>query len=150
MKLNLWNNKDFWAGLMLVGMGTAAMSISRKYPFGSALHMGPGFFPTVLGGIIILFGICIMIVGLRSNEKIGRHLSVRAFVLMPFSIISFGLLIDRAGFVPALVALIFLSAASGRSFKFGEVLVLAAGLTVLSVVVFAWGLGLPYSLFVGF
>ena len=53
MKLEFRNNKDFWAGMMLIGIGAAAMFIARDYRFGSALRMGPGFFPTILGGILI-------------------------------------------------------------------------------------------------
>jgi hypothetical protein len=55
MKVELNNNKDFWAGMMLIGIGVAAMFIARDYRFGSALRMGPGFFPTVLSGILIAF-----------------------------------------------------------------------------------------------
>ena len=54
MKLEIRNNKDFWAGMMFIGIGAAAMFIARDYPFGSALRMGPGYFPSVLGGILIL------------------------------------------------------------------------------------------------
>jgi hypothetical protein len=62
----------------------------------------------------------------------------------------FGLLVERAGFVPALVVLVVGSAAAGREFRLGEVVLLTAVLTALSVAVFAWGLGLPYPLFRGF
>ena len=72
MKLECRNNKDVWAGLILIGIGAAAMIISRNYRFGSALRMGPGFFPTILGGILIAFGICIMIVGLIAHRKCKR------------------------------------------------------------------------------
>ena len=129
MKLELRNNKDFWAGMMLIGIGAAAMFIARDYRFGSALRMGPGFFPTILGGILIVFGICIMAVGLRSGEKIQGSLSLRALILLPLSLVLFGILMELAGFIPALVALIFVSAASGREFKFVEVLLLTVFLT---------------------
>ena len=66
------------------------------------------------------------------------------------SLLLFGFLIDRAGFVPALVVLIFGAAASGTEFRFVEVLLLTAVLTVFSVALFVWGIGLPYPLFVGF
>jgi hypothetical protein len=150
MKLELRKNKDFWAGMMLLGIGVAAMFISRDYRFGSALRMGPGFFPTILSGILIAFGICIMAVGLRSGEKIQGSLSLRAFVMLPLSLILFGILMQVAGFIPALVALVFVSAASGREFKLMEVLLLTVGLTVASVALFIWGLGLPYPLIKGF
>jgi hypothetical protein len=51
-----------------------------------------------------------------------------------------------AGFIPALTALVFLSAASGREFKFKEVILLTLFLSILSVAMFIWGLGLPYPL----
>ncbi len=137
--------------MMLIGTGGAAMCIARDYRFGSTLHnMGPGFFPSVLGGLLIAFGICIMTMGLRSNEKAQGRLSIRVLIMLPLSLVLFGVLMERAGFIPALVALVFLAAASGREFKVVEVLLLTVVLTGLSVAVFIWGLGLPYPLIKGF
>jgi len=150
MKLVLLKNKDFWAGMMLVGIGAAAMFIARDYRFGSALRMGPGFFPAILSGILIAFGVCIMAVGLRSGEKIQDRLSLRALVLLPLSLLLFGILMERAGFIPAMVVLVFVSAAAGREFRFVEVLLLTVTLTVASAALFIWGLGLPYPLIKGF
>jgi hypothetical protein len=126
------------------------MFIARDYRFGSALRMGPGFFPTILGGILIAFGVCIMAVGLRSGEKIQGALSLRALIMLPLSLVLFGLLMEKAGFLPALAVLVFGSAASGREFRFLEVLLLTALLTVASAALFIWGLGLPYPLIKGF
>ncbi len=150
MKQELRKNKDFWAGLMLIGIGAAAMFIARDYRFGSASRMGPGFFPTLLSVILIAFGGGIMAVGLRSGEKIQGRLSLRALVLLPLSLVLFGVLMEVAGFIPALVALAFLAAASGREFKFAEVLLMTALLTAASAALFIWGLGLPYPLIKGF
>jgi len=150
MKSALGKNKDFWAGTMLIVIGAAALFIARDYRFGSALRMGPGFFPTILSVILIAFGVCIMAVGLRSGEKIQGHLSLRAFLLLPLSLVLFGVLMDLAGFIPALAVLVFVSAASGREFKSIEVLMLTTVLTVASVALFIWGLGLPYPLIKGF
>ncbi len=150
MKFALSKNKDFWAGVMLIVIGAGAMFIARDYRFGSALRMGPGFFPTILSAILIVFGVCITAVGLRSGEKIQGNLSLRAFLLLPLSLILFGVLMDLAGFIPALAVLVFVSAASGREFKSMEVLLLTTVLTVASVALFIWGLGLPYPLIKGF
>jgi hypothetical protein len=136
--------------MMLIGTGAAAMFIARDYRFGSTLRMGPGFFPTVLGGILIAFGICIMAVGLRNNEKTHGRVSLRALIMLPLSLVLFGILVKHVGFIPALVALVFVSAASGREFKVIEVLLLAVVLTVASAALFIWGLGLPYPLIKGF
>jgi len=150
MKIELNKNKDFWAGLMLIIIGAGAMFLARDYRFGSALNMGPGFFPSVLGGILFAFGIITMIVGLRSGEKIQGNLSIRAIILLPLSLVLFGILIERVGFVPALTALILVAAAAGRQFKIAEVLPLTALLIVVSIAMFIWGIGLPYSLIKGF
>jgi len=144
------SRQDFWAGLLLLGTGAAALVLARGYPFGTVLRMGPGFFPRVLGGILVLFGLHIAIRGLRGDgEAIAGGWSPRALVLLPLSMVLFGLLVERAGFVPALAALTFGSAAAGREFRLVEVLLLTVALTALSVAVFVWALGLPYPLFKG-
>ncbi len=150
MKMELSKNKDFWAGVMLIAIGAAAMFIAREYRFGSTLRMGPGFFPTVLGGILIVFGVFVAAIGMRSGEKIQGRVSLRALTLLPLSLILFGVLMERVGFVPALVALVFVAAASGREFKLIEVLLLTGILTLASLALFIWGLGLPYPLLKGF
>jgi len=146
----LLKNKDFWAGVMFIGFGAAAMFIARDYRFGSAKLMGPCFFPTILGGVLVGFGVCITAVGLLRGEKIQERLSIRALVLLPLSLILFGLLVQSAGFIPAIAVLMFIAALSGRQFRFLEVLVLTGILVVATVSLFIWGLGLPYPLFKGF
>ncbi|HSB71563.1 MAG TPA: tripartite tricarboxylate transporter TctB family protein [Candidatus Methylomirabilis sp.] len=146
MRLECRDNKDFWAGTMFIGIGAAAVVIARDYRFGTTLRMGPGYFPSLLGGILVLFGIYVLLRGLRRNEKIQGKWSLRALILLPLSLVLFGVLMTRAGFIPALVALIFGSAAAGREFKLREVLLLTVLLTGLAVAVFIWGLGLPYPL----
>jgi hypothetical protein len=71
-------------------------------------------------------------------------------IVLPLSLFMFGILMEHVGFIPALVALIFGSASAGKEFKFVEVLLLTVFLTVLSVAVFIWGLGLPFPLLKGF
>ena len=150
MKLELRGNKDFWAGMMFFLTGAGAIFTARHYPFGTTLRMGPGYFPMVLSGILIVFGLFIMLRGMRKSEKIQGNWSLRAMIVLPFSIVLFGFLMELAGFIPALVGLVFISAASGREFKFIEVLLLSLFLGVLSVAMFIWGLGLRYPLIKGF
>jgi hypothetical protein len=149
MQLEFSRSKDFWAGVMLIVTGAVAVVFARDYAFGTMLRMGPGYFPSVLGGVLVLFGLYLLAQGLRSGEMIEGNWSLRALIVLPLSLVMFGLLMDHAGFVPALMALIVGSAAAGSEFKLGEALLLAAGLTVFAVVLFIWGLGLPYPLIVG-
>jgi nicotinamide riboside transporter PnuC len=146
MKLELRNNKDFWAGMMFFLIGAGAILMARHYPFGNTLRMGPGYFPLILSVILVVFGLFVMLRGLRKNEKIQGNWSIRALIVLPFSMALFGILMDLAGFVPALIILPFVSAASSKEFKFKEVLLLTIFLGVLSVAIFIWGLKLPYPL----
>ena len=146
MSLEFYKKKDFWAGIMFLGIGAGAIIGARNYPFGTTLRMGPCYFPTMLGWILVAFGLYVMVRGLRSDEKIRSNWSIRALIVLPISMIAFGILMEVAGFIPAMAALIFIAVASGREFKFMEVLLLTIFLGAMSIAMFIWGLGLPYPL----
>jgi hypothetical protein len=88
--------------------------------------------------------------GLLKPESLPGNWSVRALVILPIATVVFGLLMEHAGFIPALIALVLISAYAGNEFKFLEVVLLAVGLTIGSWALFIWGLGLPYPLIVGY
>jgi hypothetical protein len=146
----VWRNKDFWSGVMLLAIGVAAIGIARSYPLGTSLRMGPGYFPTMLGGLLVLGGLYLAFKGLRSSEMIEPGWSPRALVVLPVSLVVFGYLMDHAGFIPAIVVLILGSAAAGREFRLVEMVLFTAALTILSIIVFVWALGLPYPLLADF
>jgi hypothetical protein len=150
MKGKFRGNRDFWAGIMFAAVGVVAIIMARDYPYGSMLRMGAGYFPTFLGVILILFGITIMVQGLRKGEAIEGSWSLRALFVLPAITVLFGVLLERTGFVPALAVLAFGSATAGSDFRWGEALLFTLFLTALSFAVFIWGLGLPYPLFKGF
>lgn len=150
MNLAFLNSRDFWAGAMLIGFGALALLIGRDYPFGTALRMGPGYFPSVLGGLLILGGLWVLVSGLRNAEQLDGNWSLRALIVLPLSLVLFGFLIERAGFIPALAVLIFGSASASTEFNLIEVALLTLFLVALCVAVFIWGLGLPYPLLAEF
>ena len=149
MKVELRNNKRFLSGLMFLGIGAVAIYIAQDYPMGTALRMGPGYFPIVLGGIIGLFGIYELVLGVLKPDPVKGNWSLRALAILPLSAVIFGILMEHAGFIPALIALVFASAAASKEFKFTEVLISAVVLTVACTGVFIYGLGLPYPLIHG-
>jgi len=151
MNLTFLERKEFWSGVMLIAIGGTAIFIARNYEFGSSLRMGPGYFPVVLGGLLIAFGAYIGAQGLRADaEKLEQSWSLRALIILPLSLVLFGVLIDRAGFIPAMLVLIIGSATASSQFRLIEVLWFSVVLTALCVIVFIWSLGLPYELITGF
>lgn len=149
MKFDWRYNRDFWAGIFYIGLGAIGMWMARDYPFGSALRMGPGYFPSVLGGMMIAFGIAVLLMGVKNNEKIKPGFSWRALIVLPIGTVAFGVTMEEAGFIPALLLLIPISAAASKEFKWLEVALLTVGLTIMSLAIFIWGLGLPYPMIKG-
>jgi hypothetical protein len=148
-KVALKNNKRFLSGLMFLGIGAVALYMAKDYPMGTALRMGPGYFPIVLGGIIGLFGIYELIIGVLKPDPVQGNWSLRALAILPISAVIFGILMEHAGFIPALIALILVSAWAGDEFKLWEVVVVAVAMTVACTGLFIYGLGLPYPLIQG-
>ncbi|HEY7742473.1 MAG TPA: tripartite tricarboxylate transporter TctB family protein [Burkholderiales bacterium] len=144
------NNRDLIAGLLFIVLGGLAVVLARDYPFGTTIRMGPGYFPTVLGFILLLFGVTVLARGIRSGEKVKGEWGWKPLALIALSIVLFGALLDRVGMIPAAVAAIVVAAAAGREFRLKEALILAVVMTALSVAVFIYGLKLPYPLLGGY
>lgn len=140
------NPKDFWAGLIYIGIGLAALYVAQDYDMGTAVRMGPGYFPKVLGSLLALIGFVSLIRGmLRPGEAIGR-LAWREALLVLGATALFGLLVRGAGLAISLFALVLVSAYASRQFRLRPTLLLALGLAVFSVLVFIKGLGIPLPL----
>ena len=149
MNSDLRGRKDLLSGLLFLAIGAGAIVVARDYPFGTAMRMGSGYFPTVLGEILVLFGVFLMARGARSGERTPITWGWWPLACIAVSMVLFGFLMPRFGLVPALVALFFVSALGGREFRFKEVLALTAVMTAFAVVVFVYVLKLPFQLFPG-
>jgi hypothetical protein len=150
MKIGLLSNKDFLAGLLLLVIGGVAFYIALDYPFGSALRMGPGYFPRVLSAILMGFGVFVLLRGVLAAERVRGRWGWKPLGFIILSLVVFGLIMEKFGLVPALVAMFLISAFGGHEFKLIEVIILATIMTIFSVVVFVHLLGLPYPLVQGF
>jgi len=143
--------KDFWAGIMFIAFGAAFLIISMKnYQLGTAVRMGPGYFPTVLGGLMIFLGILVM---LESVVIAGPKVPAFAFRPMFFVLagcLVFAYMLKPAGLIVSIFALVAVSAFGGHEFKLKEVSILGAILAVFSVFVFVKGLTLPFPIWPAF
>src|SRR5512137_156464 len=111
------NEKDFWIGIVYLIFGSAAFIISRDYSMGTALRMGPAYFPTILGSLLILIGIISLI---RSFIKQGSPFGVfalKGLILIIASIVLFGFIVRWVGLVIALPILVIISSYASIRFR---------------------------------
>jgi hypothetical protein len=136
------NPKDFWAGVLFVAFGTAAVVLGARYNLGTAARMGPGYFPRILGILLIALGGIIAMRGLRTNGPAIPAWRLRPTLVVLGSVVLFGLIVDRAGLALSTVVLIVLASAASTEFRWKEALLSGALLAVLAVAVFILGLKL--------
>ena len=137
------NPRDFWTGLIYITVGASAVAIARDYGLGTAFRMGPGYFPTLLGGLLVLIGIASLGRALvRAGEPLPP-LRLKGLLAVTVATLAFGFLVRGAGLVVAMPLLVIVSAAASTRFRWSAAVTLAAGLTLFCAAVFVKGLGVP-------
>ena len=146
------NPKDFYAGLMFMSFGITALVIAWSYPLGTAARMGPGYFPRILGILLITLGSVLCLTGFResSEDRPVWHLGPVAIVLT--SVLIFSLLAQWLGMIIAALLLVFIASSASVEFRWKEALLSGFIQGIVSVAVFIYGLGLPvriWPVFIG-
>ena len=150
--MRIKNQKDFWAGVLFIAFGAFFAGFGLQYRIGTADKMGPGYFPTALGVIVILLGMVTSVGGLSAKatpEKAEKsHLPTLLLILG--SVMLFGLLFRPLGLIVSLFLLVAISSYASHEFSLKATLINAAMLIVICLVVFVWGLKLQFQLWPSF
>ena len=145
--MRIRNPTDFWTGLAFGGFGLAvSLYATTHYSIGTAIRMGPGYFPMCIGALVALLGLALTLTSLRVEGPRLPRLSLRPIVLILTASIAFGYLLKPLGLIVSTILLVLASAAGGHEFRWRESLALAVGLAIFSIGVFVYGLGLPFPL----
>jgi hypothetical protein len=136
-------SKDLWSGLIFIAFGAAAIMLARGYAMGHAGRMGPGYFPTALGGVLVLIGLVLVVQSLIAAGDAVTGLAWRKAVLVLMASGLFGISVEGLGLAASTALLVMISGLASERFRFGPFLALAVGLSVFSSVVFVTLLGLP-------
>lgn len=123
--------------------GASAVLLARDYPFGSTFKMGPGYFPTVLGVLLVLVGLVVTLRGLLQPGTAVGAFAWRQILLVLAATLSFGLLLRGAGLIVAVLILVMVGTYASRFFHWGAAVALAAGMAAFCVLVFVKALGMP-------
>ena len=139
--------KDFWAGLMFIGVGVFfVVWAATHYQMGTAVRMGPAYFPVLLGGLLAFLGLLVLMESFAMTGPPVPAFSFRPLILISLACVVYGYLMKPLGLVGATAALVIISAYGGHEFKWKEVIILCVVLILFSVLVFVKGLSLPFPL----
>lgn len=136
------NPKDFLAGLLFMAFGIAALVLSHSYEIGEASRMGPGYFPRVLGILLLGLGAILSPRGLRPTMEPQPEWRWRPLAIVLLGVGTFSLA-PWLGVVITGALLVFISSSASQEFRWKEALVSGVVQGVAVVAIFVYGLGIP-------
>jgi hypothetical protein len=145
--VNIKSQKDFFSGLMFMGVGVAFAWGATTYNVGEGARMGPGYFPLMLGILMTVLGAAItfkaLVVETVGGDKIGKWawkpLSFIILANLVFGILLAGLpsiKIPAMGMIVAIYALTFISSMAEEGWKVKNTFILATVLAIGSYLAF--------------
>jgi hypothetical protein len=147
MKPLIWRgNKDFYSGLLLVAVAAVALVYIRTLAIGTVLQMGPGYFPLGLALVLLGMGLCLVMKGLLvAGPPVDTfHLRPLFFILLSFA--AFGVLIERAGLIVAIVVQVAIAHFASSEAVGRQSIITGIVLAAACAVVFVWILKIPVGL----
>lgn len=139
-----------YSGLLFVVVGLVFSTWATYYKIGSASNMGPGYFPAMLGVILVGLGILNLLKSIATSEtKVSVNIAWRPLILILLANILFGVLIPSMGLVAAIFALVIVSSYAMSDTQIKETILLATLLSVVGCIVFAWALSMPLPILPG-
>ena len=146
LSLRIRSQSDFWCGLLFVAIGAIVLVMAGQYRLGTAARMGPAYFPTLLGGLLLLLGLALAIPALFKDGETFPKLHWRPLLMVLLSIAAFGVALDYLGFAIAVAVLVVVGSLADPDLKPHETAGLAVFLVVFSIGLFVGLLGIPLNL----
>ena len=147
MQIRIRNGKDFYAGLFFFFIGIVTVLEARGYSVGTARNMGPGYFPILLGYLLLMVGGGTAIRGIWLKGEGIKIKSIRPLLMVSGAVLSFAFLLKPCGLILALLALVFFSCLGSREFRIRYAVILFFVLAAIATALFVYTLGLSLPLF---
>jgi hypothetical protein len=143
--------KDFWSGVLYACLGVFAIVYGSKYTLGTAARMGPGYFPRILGILLLVVGIALAlrsVMGSTQGEAVPRW-RLRPTVFVIGGVILFGAIVQSLGMALSTLVLIVCTSAASHEFRPKEAVISGVLLALLATGVFVIGLGVQLPIWPG-
>lgn len=134
--------RDLIGGGLIALAGAGAMYHSlTAFELGTLARMGPGYFPALVSGLLILCGLSI---GIPALLRAGPMpvIEFRPLFWISLSTLAFALILMPFGLIPAIIVQTVLAGISDRKLSWKGSLILAATVAIGATLIFKVGLGL--------
>lgn len=148
MHFRINNHQNFFTGIFFSTLGSIVAYGSLKYPLGSAMRMGPGYFPLLLAATLVVIGLFVIAQALAIDNAETRRiesLSLRPITLIAAGVLLFAFSVQSLGLIVATIGLVTVSGVAYKGFRWSELAILGLTLSAFAVGVFAYGLRLPFQ-----
>lgn len=148
MRYILDRTEDMIAGLVTGGIGAFIIYEASGYRMGSLHSMGPGYFPVILGTVMVALAIAITATAqpntTTQSVEAGQF---RGTIFLAAAFGAFALTIESFGLITAVFLAVFLSALANAKTRLVVALALAVATAIFSALIFRVGLGLQIEAF---
>lgn len=143
------NGKDIGAGVFFIAVGLLYGVITlMALPIGEAVEMGPGYFPIVLSGLLIVLGLAIAVRGfLHGGASPFGIVPWRALLMLALAIMVFATFLKQLGLFPAVFLTTAIAAAATRGARLLQTAMAGIGIAAFCTVIFGLGLDLQVPIF---
>lgn len=135
--------QDIAGGLVLVAIGALALYLVQRLPAAGPMGFGSGTAPRLAAWAVIGLGGLIALIGWFSEGPGIGAFGWRGLVSILGAVIIFALALPRFGLIATGVPVMLIAASAAPDFRWKEGLVFAVVLTVLSALLFRYGLSQP-------
>jgi hypothetical protein len=146
------SRRELFAGGLILLFGLVALLEAQRLGIGTLSEMGPGFVPLILGVVQCGLGLIIALTAQTDptdNADTFTWPDWRGAICIFLGAISFIVLGQFGGLVPAIFGSVFIAAMGDRITKLRSALALSAGVTVFGCVLFGYILKIPIPLIYG-
>ena len=150
---SLLRTRDFYAGGLMVLIGSVATAIAPSYGLGTLMRMGSGVFPIILGVALIIIGFGIIASGVWAKwdeededilSAVPKKMDWRGWGCVLGGPIVFVILGEHFGLIPAAFGCVFVSIFGDRKSTLKEALVLSTCVSTVGAFLFVYLMQMPF------
>ena len=140
------NDRNLLKGLFLIAIALTFGLIALRYPVGQFARAGPGLFPLLVSGLLLLLGATAVVRSLLSRKRVPLAFNPLNITLVLASLCGFALISEHVNMIAGIVFMVFCASLAGTSYSVWRNAKIA-GVLIAVALVFQKVLGLQLPLY---